>query len=77
MANVAEHDSEQERERDDGKQAGVHLLVGRDTVGIHNGLEALSELVHAVERRRGTVCAQLMQNGRDVGAGLLLAQTMR
>ena len=71
MANVAEHDSEQERERDDGKQTRVHLLVRRDTVGIHDGLEALGELVRTMERGRRAIRAQLMKDGWNVGAGFL------
>ena len=60
MAQITEHDSEQERERDDGVERWVDLLVGRDAVCIDHCLEALGELIRAVVRRRLLVCAQLV-----------------
>jgi hypothetical protein len=62
MSNVAEHDRKQEREGDDGKEARVDLLVRRDAVRVHDRLEALRELVRPMERRRGPVRAQLVQD---------------
>ena len=52
MAQVTEHDSEEEREGDDGKAARVDLTVRCDTVRVHNRLEALGELVGKVVRGR-------------------------
>lgn len=72
MANVTEHDGEQERERDDGEQAGVDLLVRADAVRIDDVLEALGELVRAVERRRGIGRSELVQQRRDRRPGVLL-----
>jgi len=40
---VAEHDSEQEGEEDDGKDARVDLAVPGDAVGIHDFLKNLGE----------------------------------
>ena len=77
MTNITEHDCEQEGERNDSKQAWVDLLVRCYTVGIHDGLETFSKLVRAVERRWGAIRAQLVQDGRDVGAGLLLRNVKR
>lgn len=72
MTNVTEHDSEQEWERDDSEKTRVHLLVRRDTITVHDRLEAFRELVRAVERRRRLIRAELMQDGRDVRTRLFL-----
>ena len=72
VSNVTEHDREQEREGDHGKEARVDLLVRRDTVRIHDCLEALRKLVRSMERRRCPVRAQLMQDRRHGGARFLL-----
>ena len=72
MTDVAEHHGEQEGERDDCVQTRVDLLVGGDSVRIHDGLETFRELVRADEGGGRAVRAQLMQDGRDVGARLLL-----
>jgi hypothetical protein len=68
VTDITEHDCEHERERDDRKQTGVDLLVGRDTVGVHDCLEALGETVGSLEGRRSLVGPQLVQNGRNVGS---------
>lgn len=49
VTNVTEHDREQEGEGDDSKETGVDLLVGGNTVTVHDGLEAICKLVRAVE----------------------------
>ena len=67
VADISEHDGEQERERDDSEQTGVHFLVGCHTVGIHNSLEAFGELVRAMESWRGTGCPELMKDRGDIG----------
>ena len=72
MSEITEHDSEQERERDGGVERWIDLLVGRDAVRIDHCLEALSELIRAVVRRRLLVCAQLVQDWRDVCPRVLL-----
>ena len=76
VTNIAEHDSEQEREGDDRKQTGVDFLVSGNTIGIHDGLEALRKLVRADERRRRAVGAELVQDGRDIGTRFLLQESM-
>lgn len=43
MGYVAEHDSEQKGEEDDGKDARVDLAVPGDAVGIHDFLKNLGE----------------------------------
>ena len=76
MTNITEHDSEQEREGDDSEQTRIDFLVRRDTVGIHDGLETLRELVRADERRRRAVGTELVQDGRDIGTRFLLQASM-
>ena len=72
VSNVAEHDREQERKGDDGKEAWVDLLVRSDAIRVHDRLEALRELVRPMERRRRPVRAQLMQDRRHRCARFLL-----
>ena len=72
VADVAEHDGEQERERDDSEQSRVDLLVRADAVRVDDRLEALGELVRAVERRRVLGRAQLVQDARHARSGVLL-----
>jgi hypothetical protein len=72
MSNVAKHDGEQERERDDGEQAGVDFLVRADTVRIDDVLEAFRELVGPVESRRRLGRAELVQQRRNGCAGVFL-----
>ena len=72
MPDISKHNGEEEGEGDDREQAGVDLLVRRDTIRVDDGLEALGELVRAVERRRVLVRAQLVQDRRDARAGVLL-----
>lgn len=72
MSNVAKHDGEQERERDDGEQAGVDFLVRADTVRVDNVLEAFCELVGPVESRRRLSRAELVQQRRNGCAGVFL-----
>jgi len=71
MAQVTEHDSEEEREGDDGEEAWVDFLVGCNSVRINNALEALGELIGAVERRWLLAGTNLNENGRDVGTCFL------
>mmetsp|Transcript_1374 Transcript_1374/g.3654 ORF Transcript_1374/g.3654 Transcript_1374/m.3654 type:complete len:673 (-) Transcript_1374:156-2174(-) len=57
MADVAVHHAEDERERHDGQQRRISLLIPRDAIGIDDLLEGLGVLVRAdVGRRR---CAPL------------------
>lgn len=72
VANISEHDREQEREGDDGKETRVDLLVRSDTVAVHDSLETFGELVRPLECGRSLASAKFMQNGRDTRAGLLL-----
>ncbi len=55
VANVTEHDSEEEGEGDDGEDSGVGLLVPRHTVCIHDVLKRLREFVRPEVRRWGLV----------------------
>ena len=75
MTNITEHDSEQEREGDDSEQTRIDFLIRRDTVGIHDGLEALGELVRTMERGGRAIRAQLVKDRWNVGAGFLLRTT--
>lgn len=51
MTQIAEHDTEQERERDDGVQCWVSFLIRCNSVSVNQVLEAASELVGAIECR--------------------------
>lgn len=62
VTKVTEHDGEKERECDDGEEAWVDLLVRANAVVVHKGLEALGELVDAIESRRLFRSPQLLQN---------------
>jgi hypothetical protein len=72
MSNVAKHDCKQEREGDNGKKAGVDLLVRCNAIRVHDSLKAFREFIRPLERRRRLVCAQLMQDRRYRRAGFLL-----
>ena len=52
MANVAEHDAEEERERDAGEERWVHLFVLGHVEQVDDHLERPGELIgHDVGRR--------------------------
>lgn len=72
MTNVTEHNGEEERERDDGKQSRVDLLVAADSVRVDDGLEAFGELVGAVESGRGLRGAELVKESGNRSAGIFL-----
>lgn len=72
MTNITEHDSEEERERDHGKQPWVDFLVGCNSIAVHDGLEALRELIRSDERGWRLVGAKLLQYGYDVRSRLFL-----
>lgn len=72
MTNVTEHDSEEERERDDRKQPRIDFLVGCDPIAVHDGLEALRELIGSDECGWRLVGAKLLQYGHDVRSRLFL-----
>jgi hypothetical protein len=65
VTDIAEHDGKQEGESDDGEQSRVDLLVRTDTVSVDNVLETFGELVRAVESRRSSRSAKLVQDGRN------------
>lgn len=50
MTNITKHDSEHEWESDRCEQSRVDLLVGCNTVGVHDCLETFGELVGLLER---------------------------
>lgn len=72
VTNISEHDREQERECNDGKETWINLLIRSNTIAVHDGLEAFGELVRALECGRGFASVELVQNRRDTRAGLLL-----
>mmetsp|Transcript_3937 Transcript_3937/g.8463 ORF Transcript_3937/g.8463 Transcript_3937/m.8463 type:complete len:356 (+) Transcript_3937:1110-2177(+) len=79
MAKVAKHDSEQEGEGHDGEDSWVHLTVVGNAVRIHNGLEALGELVGPeVGGRLLVLHSQGLQYGVDLRVAMLccLAQCL-
>ena len=45
MANIAEHNTEQEREGNDGKHCWINFFVHRNTIGIYDFLEDIGEIV--------------------------------
>lgn len=45
MAHVSKHDSEEERERDTGKDSWIDLFVGGNTISVHNFLEHKGERI--------------------------------
>lgn len=49
MAQITEHDSEQEGECHNGEQARIDFLIGSNAIAIDDGLEAFRELVDTVE----------------------------
>ena len=65
VAEVAEHDSEQERERDDGVRRGIHLAVWSDAIGVHQLLEAQRELVGAIVGGRRLLGLNTVQHRAD------------
>lgn len=72
VANISEHDCEEERERNDRKKSRVNLLVLADTVAIHDGLEGFGEFIGPVERGWSFVCPQLMKDRRNASPRLFL-----
>jgi hypothetical protein len=60
MTDVTEHHGEQEGKGDNGKQAGINFLVGRDSVTVHDTLESFRKFVCPVESGRRLVGAELM-----------------
>jgi hypothetical protein len=72
MSDITKHHGEQEGERNDSKQTRVDFLIGRNTISVHNGLEALGELVGASECWWRLVRAQLMQDRHDTRTRFLL-----
>lgn len=69
---ITEHHGEKERERDHGEQAGVDFLVRRDTITVHDRLEAFCELVGPVEGWWRLIGAKLLQDGNNARSRLLL-----
>lgn len=67
MTNIAEHDCEEERERNDREKSRVDLLIFSDTVTVHDGLEGFSEFIRPVERGWCLVRLELVENGWNTG----------
>ena len=65
MAKVTEHDSEEERERNKDWNSRIDLLISSSTIGVDNGLKALSELVGLQVSRRRLVSLNLVDDGRN------------
>jgi hypothetical protein len=72
MAKVAEHDSKQKRESDNGEKAGVDLLISCYTVAIDYALETFSKFVGAMECWRLARGSKFMENWRNVRSGNFL-----
>jgi hypothetical protein len=72
VTEVSEHDGEEEGKGDDGDEARVDFLVGRDTVRVDDGLETLSKGRRSVEGGRGVVGSELGEDGRDGSSSSLL-----
>lgn len=51
MAQIAEHNSEQEGESDDGVKGWISFLVRSNTISIDQSLEAMREFIRAIESR--------------------------
>ena len=52
MADVAEHDTKEKRERYNGEEPWVHFPVPRDAVNVDDLLESVSEIILFKEGRR-------------------------
>lgn len=52
MTAIAEHDSEQERKRDDGVRGWIHLPIRGDAVRIDEILKGVGEFIRVIVRRR-------------------------
>lgn len=76
MSNITEHHSEQEWEGNDRKQTGIDLLVRCDTVCIHYRLEPLRKLVGSVERRRGPISAEFVEDRGNARSRFLLVSVI-
>lgn len=63
VSEVTKHDSEEEREGNNGRQGRVDLLVCCGTISIDDGLESLGELVCLQVRWRRLVRANLVDDG--------------
>lgn len=72
VSEITEHDSEQEREGDDGRKTRVDFGVLGSAVGVNDGLEAKGELVGLVVGGRGLGCLDLVDDGRDTEASVIV-----
>lgn len=72
VSNITKHHREEEGESDHGEKTRVDFLICRDTIAVHDRLEAFGELVRAVERRWCLVRPKLVQDGRNVGTRFFL-----
>ena len=77
VADVPEHDCEQEWEGNDSEETRVDFLVRCDTITIHYSLETLGKLIRALERWGSLAGANFVENGRNTRAGLLLCGDIR
>lgn len=77
MPQIAEHNGEQEWESDDGVKRWIGFAIRSDTEGVDQVLEALRELVRAIERRRSFICRYDIHERGNCRADLLRALEKR
>lgn len=66
MPKVAKHDSKQEGEGDNGEGCRVGFPVLGNTIGIHNLLEGVGDLVGLMIRGRRLICDQRLKDCADL-----------
>ena len=72
MPKVPKHDSKQEREGYNGERCRVGLPVLGNTIGIHDLLEGVGDLVCLMVCGRGLVRDQGLKDGADLQAHILV-----
>ena len=77
VAGVAEHDSKEEWESDDGEHRGVGLSVRGNSVSIDQLLEGRSKLVRSEEGWRRFLGRHLVEDGSNGRAGLFSSPSER
>mmetsp|Transcript_1373 Transcript_1373/g.3644 ORF Transcript_1373/g.3644 Transcript_1373/m.3644 type:complete len:404 (-) Transcript_1373:975-2186(-) len=78
VADVAVHHAEDERERHDGQQRRISLLIPRDAIGIDDLLEGLGVLVRAdIGRRRRPPLAVVRVQERALPTGIPLPRILQ
>ena len=68
MPKVTKHDSKQEREGNNGEGCRVCFSVLGNTIGVHNLLEGVSDLIGLMVCGRRLVCDQGLEDCADLQA---------